>query len=132
MTHYDPEEEEQLLRSYLAHRPAGLLVTGFDRTEGARQLIQASGLPCVHLMEATEAPGVYCAGFSQMEAGAALTEHPLARGRRRIAFVAAQLDPRTMQRAEGYRRAMRKAGLYDVRLELLCPEQSSIALGAPY
>lgn len=130
LTHYNPEEEEQLLRSYLAHRPAGLLVTGFDRTETARQLIQSSGLPCVHLMETTDAAGVYCVGFSQVEAGAALTRHLLARGRRRIAFVAAQLDPRTMQRAEGYRRALREAGCYDAKLELLSPERSSIALGA--
>lgn len=130
VTHYNPEEEEQLLRSYLAHRPAGLLVTGFDRTETARQLIQSSGLPCVHLMETTDAAGVYCVGFSQVEAGAALTRHLLARGRRRIAFVAAQLDPRTMQRAEGYRRALREAGCYDAKLELLSPERSSIALGA--
>ncbi|MEW6099464.1 MAG: LacI family DNA-binding transcriptional regulator [Pseudomonadota bacterium] len=130
VTHYNPDEEEQLLRSYLAHRPAGLLVTGFDRTETARQLIQSSGLPCVHLMETTDAAGVYCVGFSQVEAGAALTRHLLARGRRRIAFVAAQLDPRTMQRAEGYRRALREAGCYDAKLELLSPERSSIALGA--
>jgi LacI family gluconate utilization system Gnt-I transcriptional repressor len=130
VTHYDPQEEEQLLRSYLTHRPAGLLVTGFDRTEASRQLIAASGLPCVHLMETTDAPGVYCVGFSQNEAGAAITEHLLGRGRKRIAFVAAQLDPRTLQRAEGYRRALRTAGLYDARLELLSPERSSIALGA--
>jgi LacI family gluconate utilization system Gnt-I transcriptional repressor len=44
-------------------------------------------------------------------------------------FAAAQLDPRTLQRAEGYRRAMRAAGLYDARLEVLSPERSSIALG---
>jgi LacI family gluconate utilization system Gnt-I transcriptional repressor len=56
VTHYDPVEEEQLLHSYMAHRPAGLLVTGFDRTESARQLIAASGVPCVHLMETTHAP----------------------------------------------------------------------------
>jgi len=29
VTHYDPAEEEQLLQSYMAHRPAGLIVTGF-------------------------------------------------------------------------------------------------------
>jgi LacI family gluconate utilization system Gnt-I transcriptional repressor len=115
VTHYDPAEEEQLLRSYMAHRPAGLLVTGFDRSEAARQLIQQSGLPCV--------------GFSQADAGREITEHLLARGRRRIAFVGAQLDPRVMQRAEGYRRAMRAAGLYEPRLELLNPARSSIALG---
>ncbi|WP_234263355.1 LacI family DNA-binding transcriptional regulator [Hydrogenophaga sp. NFH-34] len=127
VTHYRPDEEEQLLRTYLAHRPAGLLLTGFDRTEAARRLI--GHVPCVHLMELARAPGVYCAGFSQQDAGEAITRHLLDRGRRRIAFVAAQLDPRTMQRAEGYRRTLRQAGLYDPRLERLSPEPSSMRLG---
>jgi len=130
ITHYKPQEEEQLLQSYMAHRPAGLIVTGFDRTEAARRLIAASGVPCVHVMETTDAPGVYCVGFSQVDAGHAITEHLRSRGHRRIAFVAAQLDPRVMQRAEGYRRCLREAGMYDADLELLNPEQSSIALGA--
>lgn len=130
VTHYDPAEEELLLRNYLAHRPAGLLVTGFDRTEAARQLIASSGVPCVHLMETTDAPHVNCVGFSQLEAGAAMTEHLLSRGYKRIAYVAAQLDPRTLQRAEGYRHALRAVGLYDVRLELLSPDRSSMELGS--
>lgn len=129
VTHYDPAEEELLLRNYLAHRPAGLLVTGFDRTEAARRLIVASGVPCVHLMETTAAPDVHCVGFSQLEAGAAMTEHLLACGYRHIAYAAAQLDPRTLQRAEGYRQALRAAGRYDAKLELLSPERSSMALG---
>jgi LacI family transcriptional regulator, gluconate utilization system Gnt-I transcriptional repressor len=129
VTHYDADEEEQLLHSYMAHRPAGLLVTGFDRTEASRQLIAASGVPCVHVMETTQAPGVHSVGFSQAAAGHAITAHLLARGRKRIAFAAAQLDPRVMQRAEGYRRCLREAGLYDPKLELLNPDRSSIALG---
>jgi LacI family transcriptional regulator, gluconate utilization system Gnt-I transcriptional repressor len=130
VTHYNPDEEEHLLRSYLAHRPAGLLVTGFDRSETSRQLIRASNVPCVHLMETTAAPEVFCVGFSQAAAGAEITQHLLDRGRRRIAFVAAQLDPRVMQRAEGYRRCLRAAGLYDARLEFLNSQRSSIALGS--
>lgn len=130
VTHYDTAEEELLLRTYLPHRPAGLLVTGFDRSETARQLIAHSGIPCVHLMETSTAPGVHCVGFSQVDAGAAITQHLLDRGRRRIAFCAAQLDPRTLQRAEGYRRCLRAAGLYDPHRELLSPERSSISLGA--
>lgn len=130
VTHYDAAEEELLLRTYLPHRPAGLLVTGFDRSEAARQLIALSGVPCVHLMETSGEPGVACVGFSQTDAGAAITRHLLERGRRRIAFCAAQLDPRTLQRAEGYRRALREAGLHDPALEVLSPESSSIALGA--
>lgn len=129
VTHYDPLEEEQLLNSYMAHRPAGLIVTGFDRTETSRRLIAASQVPCVHVMETTSAEGVHSVGFSQADAGHAITAHLLARGRKRIAFVATQLDPRVMQRAEGYRRCLREAGCYDPKLELLNPERSSLALG---
>ncbi len=59
-----------------------------------------------------------------------MAEHLLQRGYRHIAFAAAQLDPRTLQRAEGYRRCLRNAGLYDAKLEVLSPEPSSIRLGA--
>lgn len=59
-----------------------------------------------------------------------MAQHLLDRGYRHIAFAAAQLDPRTLQRAEGYRRSLKKAGIYDARLEILSPEPSSIRLGA--
>jgi LacI family gluconate utilization system Gnt-I transcriptional repressor len=67
--------------------------------------------------------------MSQAEAGAALTRHLLRSGHRRVAFAAAQLDPRTLQRLEGWRREMNSAGLYDSTLEWLNPAPSSIALG---
>ena len=129
VTHYDPAEEAQLLREQLQHRPAGLLVTGLPGQAGTRALIQASGVPCVHLMETQSQPGQYCVGFSQAEAAAALTRHLLARGRRRIAFAAAQLDPRTLQRLAGWRREMQAAGLHAATLEWLNPAPSSLALG---
>ena len=130
VTHYNLEEEELLLREQLLQRPAGLLVTGLERTDAARALIAQSGVPCVHLMELSCAPGVYSVGFSQLEAGAAMTAHLLAQGRRRIAFAAAQLDARTLQRLEGWRREMGAAGLHDAALEWLNPVPSSMALGA--
>ena len=130
VTHYDAGEEEQLLREQLLHRPAGLLVTGLERSEATRALIRASGVPCVHVMETSQAPGVHSVGFSQADAAAALTRHLLERGRRRIAFGAAQLDPRTLQRLEGWRREMRRAGLHTPTLEWLNPAPSSLALGA--
>ncbi|PRD65762.1 LacI family DNA-binding transcriptional regulator [Malikia granosa] len=129
ITHYDPLEEEQLLREQLLHRPAGLLVTGLERSEATRALIERSGVPCVHLMDASEQPGLHCVGFSQQDAGAAMTRHLLDRGRRRIAFAAAQLDPRTMQRLAGWRRELEAVGLYQPTLEWLDPAPSSIGLG---
>src|SRR3546814_7032752 len=84
----------------------------------------------VTLMELSERPDDYCVGFSQLEAGVAMTRTLLERGYRHVAFAAAQLDPRTLQRAEGYRQAMRQAGRYEPTLELLTPQLSSIGLGA--
>lgn len=130
VTHYDAGEEQLLLGEQLLHRPAGLVVTGLERSDATRELIRASGVPCVHLMETSSAPGVYSVGFSQADAAAALTRHLLERGRRRIAFGAAQLDPRTLQRLEGWRREMQAAGLHAPTLEWLNPAPSSLALGS--
>jgi LacI family gluconate utilization system Gnt-I transcriptional repressor len=129
VTHYNADEEEYLLRELLQHRPAGLLVTGFERHDATRQMMAASGVPCVHLMESSGAEGVYSVGFSQTDAGAEMTRHLLQRGKQRIAFAGAQLDPRTLQRLTGWREALTRAGRYDPQLEWLNPAPSSMALG---
>jgi LacI family gluconate utilization system Gnt-I transcriptional repressor len=131
VTHYKPSEEEQLLREQLLHRPAGLLVTGLDHNPATRQLMARSQVPCVHLMDlpASDGEALYCVGFRQTDAGAAMTRHLLASGRRRIAFAAAQLDPRVMQRLYGWRHALQEAGAFDPTLEFLNPAPSSLALG---
>jgi LacI family gluconate utilization system Gnt-I transcriptional repressor len=54
--HYDLAEEENLIRNYLAYQPCGMLLTGFERS-GARQLLAASHVPCVHMMELGGEPG---------------------------------------------------------------------------
>ena len=121
-----------MLREQLLHRPAGLLITGLNHNAATRALIARSQVPCVHLMDlpdAGQAEPTYCVGFRQNEAGAALTRHLLATGRRRIAFAGAQLDPRVMQRLYGWRSALQEAGCYEPTLEWLNPASSSLALG---
>lgn len=129
VTHYDAEEEEAVLRSFLAHRPAGLIVTGRDRSAAAAALIEGSGVPCVHVMEVEVEPGGHSVGFSQRDAGRAITQHLLDSGRRHIAYVAAQLDPRTLERGEGYADALAQAGLAGQVNKVLSAEPSSMALG---
>ena len=51
VSHYRPEEDERLLRAYLAHQPAGLLLTGFERSEAARAVLASYTAPRVTLME---------------------------------------------------------------------------------
>lgn len=127
--HYSPAEEEKLIRNYLAHQPRGFLLTGFERSEAAQSLLAGSRLPVVHMMELANAPDVFCVGFSQQAAGAAVARHLLDRGRKRIAYVAAQLDARVMQRGEGFRHVLQDAGLHDPALEMMTPERSSVAVG---
>ncbi len=127
--HYSRNEEEDLIRNYLAYQPRGLLLTGFERTESARRMIEASGIPCVYMMDLDSGSGLNCVGFSQLRAGETAAEHLLARGRRRLAYIGAQLDQRTLLRGEGFRRALQKAGCYDPGLEILTPRPSSVALG---
>ena len=129
VTHYSPAEEEQLLREQLMHRPAGLMVTGFDRTPAAQKLIEGSGVPCVYLMETSDRPGTHSVGFSQADAAYDMTRHLLAQGHHRIAFAAAQLDPRTLQRLRGWRKALSEADCYTPTLEWLNPAPSSMTLG---
>jgi LacI family transcriptional regulator, gluconate utilization system Gnt-I transcriptional repressor len=80
-------------------------------------------------MELSAAADQFSVGFSQADAAAAMTKHLLDSGRRRIAFAAAQLDPRTLQRMAGWRRELQAAGLHDKTLEWVNPAPSSISLG---
>ncbi|EGH09955.1 gluconate utilization system GNT-I transcriptional repressor, partial [Pseudomonas savastanoi pv. glycinea str. race 4] len=87
--HYSPDEEEKLLRNHLVNRPRGILLTGFDHTAASRQMLETSGVPCVHMMELDTRLGTYCVGFSQQQAGAEAARHLLGRGRRRLAYISA-------------------------------------------
>jgi LacI family gluconate utilization system Gnt-I transcriptional repressor len=142
VTHYNNSEEEQLMREQLLHRPAGMLITGLDHSSATQKLMARSNVPCVHLMDLpddigptataqTDEPslGPYCVGFRQTDAGEAMTLHLIAKGKKRIVFAAAQLDPRVMQRLNGWRKALKANQLYDATLEWLNPAPSSLALG---
>ncbi|HQT47488.1 MAG TPA: LacI family DNA-binding transcriptional regulator [Acidocella sp.] len=129
-TGYSPLEEQRLLRSILEFRPDGLLITGIDHLPETWRLIETLTVPTVSLMELANRPGSYSVGLSQIDGGYAMARHLLSRGYRRIGFVAAQLDPRTMARWEGYKKALEEADLYAPSRQLLAPEKSSIRLGA--
>jgi len=129
VSHYSSEEEDALVRAYLAFDPDGIILPSLNYRDSTRRLLEQAGVPVVHLMELSDQPNVHCVGFSQEAAGKTMTEHLLRQGYRRIAFVASQLDSRTLARGRGYRDALVEAGLYDPKRELMVPDPSSIALG---
>lgn len=122
---YAPAEEARQLRSLMAFRPDGVLLTGLDQhPETLKQLT----CPAVHMMALSPEPTRYCVGFSQEAAGAAIARHFIARGYKKLGFIAAQLDPRTLARGAGFQNALTEAG-YPRAHEVLVPRSSSIALG---
>jgi LacI family gluconate utilization system Gnt-I transcriptional repressor len=130
ITRYTQNEEERLLRSYLGAMPDGLLITGTNHSSATWKLLEGTGAPTVHMMDLAGRRDCYSVGFSQLKAGYDMGCHLVERGYRRIGFVAAQLDPRALERAEGFRQALREAGRHDALRELLVSDFSSISLGA--
>ncbi|MCX6923646.1 MAG: LacI family DNA-binding transcriptional regulator [Verrucomicrobia bacterium] len=112
----DPEREEVCLRRLLARRVEGLFISPVYRmaTEApVYQEVMARRVPTVLLGHT--AP--FCSQFVNVEtddllASYAITQHLLKLGHRRIAFLAGpHATPWTQERFEGYRRALREAGL---------------------
>ncbi|NHZ99949.1 LacI family DNA-binding transcriptional regulator [Massilia sp. CCM 8734] len=129
-TRYSDAEEEKLLGIYLQSNPDGILLSSLSQSARVTQMLAASNVPLVSMMDLGSAPGQLSVGFSQFDAGRAMTRYLIDKGHTRIGFIGAQLDERTLRRADGYRQAMGEAGLLDARLELMVGGPSTIALGA--
>ncbi len=129
-TRYADAEEEKLLGVYLQSNPDGILLSGLSHSPRVASMLAACGVPVVSMMDLASAPDQLSVGFSQFDAGYAMARYLLDKGYRRIGFLGAQLDERTLRRAAGYRKAMQDAGLADARRELMVADPSTIALGA--
>jgi len=129
-TRYSDAEEEKLLATYMQSNPDGILLSGLTHSPRVQQMLATSRVPVVSMMDLSPEPGALSVGFSQVDAGYTMTRYLIDKGYRRIGYMAAQLDERTLKRGDGYRKAMEEAGLADRALEMMCPEPSTIALGA--
>lgn len=129
-TRYSDAEEEKLLNIYLQSNPDGVLLSGVSHSPHVQRVLGSLRIPIVSMMDLAEGEADLSVGFSQLDAGSAMTRHLIDKGYRRIGFIGAQLDERTLRRADGYRQAMRAAGLADPALEVMTAEPSTIALGA--
>jgi DNA-binding LacI/PurR family transcriptional regulator len=115
-TLHKSEREEICIRRFLSRRVDGLFVSPVYRIEAESRIYQellARKIPTVVLGHT--AP--FCSHFVNVEAddltaGMAVTQHLLQLGHKRIAFLAGPpATPWTRERFEGYRKALRQAGL---------------------
>ncbi len=128
-SNYSVLQEEALFRLFIGQRPAALLVTGLGQSRDARKLLVEMDCPIVQIMELGPDPVDMLVGFSHSAACEAAVRNLIARSYRRIGFLAAQMDPRTRMRLDGYTKAMCEAGLFDERLIVTTPKPSNITLG---
>ena len=128
-TRYSILQEEKLLRLFQAQKPAGLIVTGINQTEQSRAVMEGMNCPIVQIMELGTDPVDMMVGFSHYDAAIAAVSHLIGLGRKRIGFLGARMDPRVQRRLEGYRKAMKDAGLFDPSLILTTSTPTAMTLG---
>lgn len=128
-TRYSLEEEEKLIRTFLERSPDGMIVTGLNHTETGASLLKSAGVPIVQIMEAGENIIDMNVGFSHFQAGIDITQHLLEKGYKNIAFIGSQMDARTQQRLEGYKKAMETQRLSSENRVVTSPASSTVRLG---
>lgn len=126
---YCPDKESELITTYMAHAPDGFLLTGIEQQESLRVRLATNNVPAVRMYDLSKNSNDLTVGFSQKKAGYSVARHFIERGYKRPAFLAAQLDPRSMKRREGFRKGLIEAGL-NPNLEVLLAVPSTIELGA--
>jgi DNA-binding LacI/PurR family transcriptional regulator len=111
-----PEREELCLRRFLSRRVDGLFISPVYRFEAEARIYQeilASKIPTVLLGP----PAAFCKSFVSVEieeqlASYAATQHLISLGHKRIAYLTGPpVAPWAHERFEGYRRALREAGM---------------------
>lgn len=129
-----PEREEACVRRFLSRRVEGLFISPVYRMEPEARIYQELLMrrtPVVLL----NSPAPFCGGFTSIQieeltGSCALTQHLLGLGHTRIAFLTGPaVSPWARDRFEGYRRALREAGL-DVDDRLVFQAGGTIEDGA--
>lgn len=128
-TLYDPDQEVSQLKSFLAQKPAGIIVAGAEYYDALAPLLSAAACPVAHIVDVSQKAEGLVAAVDHYEAGAAATRMLLSKNYRRIAFVGCRRDTRPRRRFEGYADVMRQAGYFDEALVASCLGMNGIGAG---
>lgn len=106
-----PDRSAATIHRLLSRRVDAMMAAPFGMAESALAEVRDAAIPFVTLGQAPPNGGDYV-HTDDVNGVRALTEHLITRGRRRIAFLGGEeAAPPTQERLEGYRTALRAAGL---------------------
>jgi LacI family transcriptional regulator len=128
----DPEQERIILERLVAQRIDGCILCPALSRESNTALLQRHHIPYVILERSfPESPKKHnFVGHDNFQSGYLATQHLLAAGHRRIAFVGWDSPiPNVRERVDGYRAALREYGLPPEREVVLMDELSEAAGG---
>lgn len=110
---YSSTSEAELISVLFGHRPDGIVLSSSEHTVDAVTLVKGTRVPVVEVWELPENPIDMAVGFSNVEAGQAMTRFLFDIGRRRIAYIGGgpTADLRSRLRFDGYAKAFRALGL---------------------
>ena len=126
---YDAAREDHIIAALLARRPESIIMVGSPATSLGAELLRRAAIPVVETWDLPLDPIDAVAGFDNYAAGAAVAQHLIAQGRRRLAFIGGP-DPRATRRWLGFSEAAQRAGLPAPERQVL-PRDASTATAAP-
>ncbi len=107
---YTLRGEETAVRAFLGQRVCAMVLHNTTHTLALRRLLRDAGVPCVETGNLVRHPIDMAVGFSNLDAGFAMTAHLIGRGYRRIAFVSLPTrdNDRAAARRAGYIKALER------------------------
>ncbi|MFN3664181.1 substrate-binding domain-containing protein, partial [Yoonia sp.] len=125
---YDQLAEERGIASLIAANIDGLILGDREHTDDALRMITLADIPVIEVMDSRSPSLQQAVGYDNHDAAYAMTAAMLAQGCRKLVYLAVRLDARTLQRRDGYSKAMQDHGFDAVSVDTA--EKSTFTGGA--
>ncbi|HIC82239.1 MAG TPA: LacI family DNA-binding transcriptional regulator [Kiloniellaceae bacterium] len=112
-SNYDPEEEHQVVRSFLEQRAAGIIMMGETHTRDCLAVLARHGTPFVNTGVYSPEQPYHCVGFDNAGVATKAVRYLLQLGHRHFAMIAGITadNDRAIGRVRGVRAELARAGL---------------------
>ncbi|TIC83398.1 LacI family DNA-binding transcriptional regulator [Crenobacter intestini] len=129
---FNPEREEELVRTFLEWSPAAMVLTGCHQNERTIGMLKAAGIPVGQMWELGTPHLGLQVGFDHTDLGQSALEHLYEGGCKHVVYLGVRLncDHRARVRADAYVEAVKAAGLHAPLVINIPPTTEHLVQGA--